>query len=294
MFNRIEAKFAAKDSMRGARPNPMLVTLVFLLLTAGISWVIPRLLGDPAVEAMEYLMMGYEPEDIFNYVVLRAPGHIAVFAAVSLLLDLYGAIMSFGYTSYALRLSRGERPGYANLFDGFALAGRVLWTDILIAVFTNLWSLLGAVPGVALLIMGIVGESLEAVMAGYFAMAAGIAAVGIIVSLRYRLAFYFLLDDPDCTARASITRSKRAMRGWKMELFTLDLSFLGWILLTGVTAGIAAVWVVPYMDVTEAIFYAAATGNSGTRPSQPPQGGHQGPYDYRNDNDINGGGPAPF
>lgn len=289
MFNRIEAKFAAKASMRQTRPSPMLVTLVFLLLTAGLTFLVNKLVGDPMTEVVDYLSLGYGPEEVFDYVILGAPGHVAVFAAVSLLLDFYGAIMSFGYTSYALRLSRNEMPGYANLFDGFALAGRVLWANILVGLFGTLWSLLGIIPGVVVLIGGVVAESLEVVMAGYIAMMLGLGVASVIVSLRYRLTFYFMLDDPECTAREAITRSKQAMKGWKMELFTLDLSFLGWILLVGVTAGIAAVWVTPYMNVTEANFYAAVSGNSGARPYQPPQGGYQGPYDYHSTD-----GPAPF
>jgi len=288
MFNRIEAKFAAKASMRQARPNVMLVSLVYVLLTTGLTFLVNKLVGDPMTEVVDYLSLGYGPEEVFQYVILGAPGHVAVFAVVSLLLDFYGAIMSFGYTSYALRLSRNEQPGYANLFDGFALAGRVLWAGILVGLITTLWSLLGLIPGVVLLIGGIMAESLEMVFSGYFVMILGMAAVSVIVALRYRLVYYFMLDDPECTAREAITRSKVAMKGWKIELLTLDLSFLGWSLLVGVTAGIAGVWVLPYINVTEANFYAAVSGN-GAQPYQPPQGGYQGPYDYHSND-----GPAAF
>lgn len=43
----------------------------------------------------------------------------------------------------------------------------------------------------------------------------------------------------------AISRSKQAMRGWKGSLFVLDLSFLGWILLTPFTLGILGLWLNP-------------------------------------------------
>ncbi len=40
-----------------------------------------------------------------------------------------------------------------------------------------------------------------------------------------------LMDRPDRGAAAAVRESVGLMRGWKMELFKLDLSFLGWYLL---------------------------------------------------------------
>ena len=45
------------------------------------------------------------------------------------------------------------------------------------------------------------------------------------------------------------------MKGYKMDLFLLELSFIGWWLLVLVTLGIASLWVIPYIKVTEANFY---------------------------------------
>ena len=39
-FNRPEAKRLAKAAMRNTNPNPMLVTLVFVLLTTGVSYLV--------------------------------------------------------------------------------------------------------------------------------------------------------------------------------------------------------------------------------------------------------------
>ena len=45
------------------------------------------------------------------------------------------------------------------------------------------------------------------------------------------------------------------MDGHKMELFVLDLSFIGWYLLCVITFGIAFIWVAPYIQATKTNFY---------------------------------------
>lgn len=269
-FNRIEAKMMAKASMRQARPNPMLVTLVYMLLSSVITVLIPRLMGDPFNEMTGYLMMGYEPAEVFEYVVMGNVTAIALFCAVSLLLEVYSTIMAFGYTSYGLRMARREACGYSNLFDGFQKPLRVLWADILVTFFSTLWGLLGMIPGLVLMTVSIMLDGgVGMILQGYFFMLVGFVMVSVLIGLRYGLTNYFILDDPNCTARQAIRRSKEAMKGWKMELFTLKLSFFGWVLFGVITAGIAMIWVGPYMEATMANFYDAVVGNGYDRP-QPP------------------------
>ena len=261
-FNRIEAKFNAKISMRQTRPSPIWITALFLLLTVIVKQVVVAVVGDPFVEMVQYLQMNYDPYEVLNYVFLRNSAHTALYCVVSLVLGLYGIIMNYGYISYALRLSRNEQPDHRNLFDGFARVGRVLWAAILQSIFLAFWELLAMLPSFAVLILvGLFAES-EAVyfliMLWYVLFLAALI-VALAISYRYRMSSYFLIDRPDCTALEAIRASKMAMRGWKMELFTLDLSFFGWYLLTGLTFGIMGVWVLPYQSVTEANFYDCIT-----------------------------------
>ena len=51
------------------------------------------------------------------------------------------------------------------------------------------------------------------------------------IVLRYALAPYLLADHPDDGAGLAIRRSMELMRGWKWELFKLDFSFIGWLIL---------------------------------------------------------------
>jgi len=54
---------------------------------------------------------------------------------------------------------------------------------------------------------------------------------GIVASYRYSQAVFCLLDDPDISPFEAIRRSKRMMQGHKMELFSVQMSFIGWMML---------------------------------------------------------------
>ncbi len=66
---------------------------------------------------------------------------------------------------------------------------------------------------------------------------------------------YLLEDNPELKYNAAIEQSMRMMDGKKMQLFLLDLSFIGWCLLSILTLGIGLLWVQPYMLGARAAFY---------------------------------------
>ena len=49
--------------------------------------------------------------------------------------------------------------------------------------------------------------------------------------------------------------SRRMMKGHKMQLFKLQLSFIGWILINMLTFGVGSLWLIPYVMTTFAAFY---------------------------------------
>lgn len=298
-YNRPEAKALAKQAMRTTYPHPMLVTLVYVLLASVLTNMVSKLVTNPFGAFYLYVLdRSYDIEDLIH--ALLIPRTVAAFLVVQLLITVYQWIMSFGYTSYALRMARNEQPGFQNLLDGFRTIGRALLVSLLIYIFTTLWSLLFLVPAfVVMLVAALVAPGLMS-LAVLLLFAAAILSV--VVSYRYRLAVYFLLDNPDMRALAAITESKRAMVGWKGELFIQDLSFLGWSLLFGLAAALAlslgmifglgvaswmsfltgtacSLWLTPYMWGTEANFYDwVVHGRYSYRDSAGPDAGYQSPY----------------
>lgn len=78
---------------------------------------------------------------------------------------------------------------------------------------------------------------------------------GIICGYKYYFAYTIISDNPQLGPKEAIKLSKRITEGHKGELFALDLSFLGWIALTIVTAGIMSIYTMPYINTTKAIYY---------------------------------------
>ena len=298
-YNRPEAKALAKQAMRTTYPHPMLVTLVYVLLASVLTNMVSKLVTNPFGAFYLYVLdRSYDIEDLIR--VLLVPRTVAAFLVVQLLITVYQWIMSFGYTSYALRMARNEQPGFQNLLDGFRTIGRAFLVYLLIYIFTTLWSLLFLVPAFIVMLVSALGGPMLMFLALLLVIAAAILSV--IVTYRYRLAVYFLLDNPEMGALAAITESKRAMMGWKGELFIQDLSFLGWWLLLSLasllafslgsifglgvggllsflTVKIASLWFNPYIWGTEANFYDwVVHGRYSYRDSAGPDAGYQSPY----------------
>ena len=78
---------------------------------------------------------------------------------------------------------------------------------------------------------------------------------GIIKSYSYCMSFYILVDHPEITVREALNESKRMTQGHKIDLFILQLSFIGWGILATLTFGIGYFWLIPYMQVTMANTY---------------------------------------
>ena len=81
---------------------------------------------------------------------------------------------------------------------------------------------------------------------------------GIVKSYEYQMIPYLLVDNPQMTKEQAFEESKRMMQGQKWKAFVLDLSFIGWNILSALTLGILGIFYVqPYMDATHAALYEA-------------------------------------
>ena len=123
-----------------------------------------------------------------------------------------------------LMLVRGGTPEVKNCFDGFDDFFSAFKVTFLVGIYTFLWSLLFIIPGI---------------VKGY----------------SYSMALYVLADNKGKSARECIAESKAMTEGHKMEIFVLDLSFIGWYLLCSLTCGLAFLYVAPLLNTTHANFY---------------------------------------
>ena len=77
---------------------------------------------------------------------------------------------------------------------------------------------------------------------------------GIMKFYEYRMVPYILFDNPELSVREIFSLSKEMTYGEKMDIFLLDLSFVGWYLLLWVPL-ISLLWVMPYQLATNAELY---------------------------------------
>ena len=80
---------------------------------------------------------------------------------------------------------------------------------------------------------------------------------GIYKAYQYRMVPYILGENPDMTYQEVLQRSKDMMDGQKWDAFVLDLSFILWRMLGGITCGLAEIfYVAPYVNLTDAALYS--------------------------------------
>lgn len=228
-INRSAIKNNAKIIISSTKPSPLLVALVYIAAAYVLNLLTNMISGSTHMlnEAMEQFAAGN-----YGYVptlpAISAMGYVFLVA-----IGLMSLMLNVGFISFCLNACRQKKAGFYNLMDGFTIFFKVVWLNIVVGFFIWLWSLLFIIPG-------------------------------IVAAYRYRMAFYILLENPELSALECIGRSKAMMYGRKAELFILDLSFIGWNLLTFIP--FAGVWVTPYTEITYVNYYLALRD----MPSDPP------------------------
>ena len=212
-MNRSQLKIKARGSLYGKYGEIIKMFLIVVLVSCLVGFVagcLDYLCGTSYI---------YEDVDFFG---IPIKNEFHLFTGLSEI--ILSSILSFGFFSYFLKISRDQEVTYKEVFSRSNLALFFIGLTFAISVFVSLWSLLLIIPG-------------------------------IIASIAYRMAYFIKLDNPDIGVLDAIIKSKELMRGHKWDFFVLQLSFLGWVILGALTLGILYFWLIPYMAVTEANFY---------------------------------------
>ena len=152
----------------------------------------------------------------------------SVLSTVSLAQFILRGVVQLGYTKFLLLQHDGEDYAVADLFSQFSRFTVGFLQHFLRALFVILWGLLLIIPG-------------------------------IIKNFSYAMTPFILTDHPELTAKEAIRRSMELMDGHKMDLFLLELSFIGWDILNIFTLGIGSFWLNPYKNAAIAAFYRELT-----------------------------------
>ncbi|MGN0268095.1 MAG: DUF975 family protein [Lachnospiraceae bacterium] len=89
--------------------------------------------------------------------------------------------------------------------------------------------------------------------------------VSLVLMLDFALTFYFLIDNPEMSAKEAFANSHRYMKGNRLRLLFQYISFIGLGLLGLLTAGIAYLWLIPYMEQSVTVLYETLVYQENTR-----------------------------
>ena len=140
--------------------------------------------------------------------------------------------LTVGYAYFSLRLYRGETCEISDMLSvGFLDYLKNLVGFLWMYLFTFLWSLLFIIPG-------------------------------IIKGIAYSMTPYILAERDDVSAQDAIKVSMEMTYGYKMDIFVMGLSFVGWWILSAMTCGILAVFFTgPYTATSFAGLYEELKAN---------------------------------
>ncbi|MGN8890177.1 DUF975 family protein [Dysosmobacter sp. HCP28S3_G4] len=145
---------------------------------------------------------------------------------VWILVSLLALILEAGCWLYCAAIRRGERTEYLTLFDGFSFAGRLILLYLAKMMFVFLWSLPSGMIFSVLLMM------YEQEIFLFSPLMILLFIPPVVALYRYRFAILNLCEDPNLGVMETLNMSKRQTFGYKGQLFSLDLSFLGWMVLS--------------------------------------------------------------
>ena len=137
---------------------------------------------------------------------------------------ILGGVLQLGYAKFLLKQHDSQNPEFHDLFSEFDRFGTGFAQYFLCGLYVVLWSLLLVIPG-------------------------------IVKAYSYSMTPFILAEHRDLTASRAIELSMQMMEGHKMELFILDLTFIGWKILAGLTLNLGYLALNPYTNAARAAFY---------------------------------------
>ena len=221
MWNRQQVKEQAKIIMKRNYWKMFVVTLIASTLTGEKTTIIER------VQDFTSNNLSYDSQPIFyssNFELIFY-SFISVASILGILYTIFiGNVIVVGKNGYFIK-NHDENTELGEIFKGFkGNYLNVVKIMFLMDLKTLLWLLLFIIPG-------------------------------FVKAYEYSMIPYLLAENPNLSAPQAFSLSKQMTTGQKMDLFVLDLSFLGWIILGLICCGIGILFVLPYPEATRAEVY---------------------------------------
>ena len=230
MFDRVRFKNEAKEFLRINYWKAFLVMLVVVILASSgngprttLNYTMDL---DVVKEATRNLGVDNFVRPRFNpWMLIPVAGFSFMALIIKTAISIIGSLTNVGGAKFFLEGMDGNTDvgylGYGFNKDTFL---NIFIVQFFVSIFIFLWSLLFIIPG-------------------------------IIKSYEYSMVKYILAEDPYLSSDQAIAISKDLTRGYKMDLFILDVSFWGWYILGFFLCELGGYFVNPYKAATDAAVY---------------------------------------
>ena len=222
MWNRRELKQRGKGAFLRNYGITVLVTLILGFLTGELS-------GNGVSNSVRDVMTENDGDimALASYLWLLVFGIGLLLMLIGLLVKIFiGNLIEIGAMRFYEENSTGKAP-LGSILAGFRQGyyGKNVLTLFLRDLYLVLWTILLIIPG-------------------------------IVKSYEYSMIPYILAENPAISRQRAFEISREMMRGEKWEAFVLDLSFIGWNILSGITFGIVGLlYSRPYQKSTWSELY---------------------------------------
>lgn len=181
----------------------------------------------------------------------------------SFAISIFTSMLLAGLSRMALLACRGQEISFADLFYAFSSqSDRLLAVKLILGLMT----LVLEVPDYLFLWWFNHGFITEF---SYYALVLGwlLASLflSILITMRFALSIYLLIDHEDMSAADSLRRSADLMKGRKGQYLYLRLSFAGMYLLGILSCFVGLLWILPYQETTLVCFYLDVTAREENR-----------------------------
>ena len=178
----------------------------------------------------------------------------------ALIVSLITGIFSAGYCYMQLNIARGKEYSLGDLIYFFKnQPDRVIIAGFILAII----QVVAQIPYSYFVYTMDRGTTLEDQMT-WMSTASLLMLLSMVlnmlISLPFAMTFYLMADDVNLGGIEALKASARLMRGNMGRYLLLQLSFLPLMFLSMFTLYLALLWIIPYMEMSFAVFYQDLTG----------------------------------
>ena len=234
---------AARDALKGnwivAIIGGIIASMFGGLSNSGVGFTInftfeaPEIDGGESTASLLASARNVANGGMYDGVIALLMIFFGVVLVYSIIMFIIGSAVGIGYSEFNLDLVDGSKPRISSIFSRFGQIGTGICTNLL-AFIRIFFGMLLIIPG-------------------------------IVMSYSYAMRNYVMAEHPELNAREVLRESRRIMRGNRFRLFCLEMSFIGWALLSILTLGVGFLWFVPYQQAAIATFYREVSAEADYR-----------------------------